>query len=87
MSEPTLADVMAELKTIKRDPARKGTFTFATLAIYMDISESTCRRMMAQKGAPKRREFQSNNDGTTVLLFVKVDIDRWLQSAPLSLAS
>lgn len=83
-SELTIADVLNE---IKRDPSRKAAFHFSDLAEYLNVSESTARRMAKQPGFPQRREIQTDDKGNSMKLFAKADIDKWLVNAPISRAS
>ena len=81
----TLEDVMAEIRGIK--VAQQNGLNFRALAVYMNVSERTARRMMKQPGAPRPKAFQTDDDGNTVERFLKSDIDAWMQSAPISRAS
>ena len=85
MSDLTLQDIMAEIRSIK--VSHQAGFNIKALAVYMNVSETTARRLMKQPGAPKAKAFQTDDDGNAVERYLKSDIDAWMQSAPISRAS
>jgi len=84
--KPTIKDLMTELQGLRLD-MRPKTMTYSDVAQYLQVSESTVRRMQKQPHFPRPKKKQTDENGSSITRFDSSEIIEWFKRDDINQAS